>query len=315
MTTRIIIDCDTGTDDALAILYALSRPDLDVLGITTVFGNTDIAQTTRNTLQVLELVGRAGVPVARGAEHPLVGRFTQGAAWIHGRNGLADIELPIPVRRPEEASAPEFLRRQLRGAPGEITLVATGRLTNIATLLRQDPECARLVRRCVLMGGAVTAPGNVTPVAEANICGDPEAAAIVFGSGMPMTMVGLDVTMRALLSQSQIDRLARAGGRVLDVASEIAAFRLRSYRRRDPRIGGCAIHDVLAVDVVADPTVVRTQRWPVEIETKGDVTRGMTVADRRPHTTAPPNADVCVEVEADRFLERFEERMGTYRGT
>jgi len=315
MTTRILMDCDTGTDDALAIFYALSRPDLEVVGVTTVFGNTDVAQTTRNTLQILDLAGRADVPVARGAEHPLVGQFTQGAAWIHGRNGLAEVTLPAPARRPVDAPAHEFLLEQLRAAPGEITLVPTGRLTNIATLLRKAPECARLVRRCVLMGGAVAVPGNVTSVAEANIYGDPEAAAVVFDSGMPITMVGLDVTMRAILTEAQIDRLARAGGRALEVVGTVAAFRVQSYKRRDPRIGGCVIHDVLAVDVAADPTIVRTQRWRVDVETNGAHTRGMTVADRRPHTTAQPNADVGVEVDAGRFLERFEERIMTYRET
>ena len=315
MTTQILMDCDTGTDDALAILYALRHPDLDVVGVTTVFGNTDITQTTRNTLQILELAGRTDIPVASGAEHPLVGQFTQGAAWIHGRNGLGEVDLPPPSSRAVGASASEFLLRQLRAAPGEITLVPTGRLTNIAVLLRQAPECVQLIRRCVLMGGAAVAPGNVAPVAEANIYGDPEAAAVVFGSGMPITMVGLDVTMRAILTEPQIARFAQAGGRVLEVAGKIARFRAQSYMRRDPRIRGCAIHDVLAVEVAADPTIVRTQRWPVNVETRGEHTRGMTVADRRAHTTAQPSADVCVEVDAGRFLERFEERMLMHRQT
>lgn len=314
MGKRIILDCDTGTDDALAILYALSRPDLELVGVTTVFGNTDIVQTTRNTQQILELAGRDDVPVARGAEHPLVGQFQGGNPAVHGRNGLGDVELPLPRLRPVDASAVEFLLAQLGAAPGEITLIPTGRLTNIANLVRHAPESARLVAGCVFMGGAVTVPGNVTPVAEANIHGDPEAASIVFESGMPLTMVGLDVTMRAMLTPQQLERISESGGRVLRVAGEIARFRLRSYQQRNPLAGGCAIHDVLAVEVAVDPSIVQTTRWPVEIETRGTFTRGMTVADRRPSITARPNVDVCVEVDAPRFLQRFEEGLRAYRG-
>lgn len=309
---RIILDCDTGTDDAIAILYALRRPGVRLEGVTTVFGNAGVEDTTRNTLQVLELAGRPDVPVARGAAHPLTGTFVPSPHPIHGRNGLGDVELPPPRTRPVGPDAASFLIDLVRRNPGEITLVPTGRMTNIALALEQAPEIARLVRQCVLMGGAARVPGNVTAVAEANIHGDPEAARILFRSGMNITMVGLDVTMQAIFTPEHLEAMTGRGGPVLEAVRQIIAFRLQAYMRREPHLGGCAIHDPLAVEVAVDPTIVRRELLPVDVECQGELTRGMTVADRRPFTRATPNVHVCLDVDAPRFLGRLVEHIAAH---
>ncbi len=305
----VVLDVDTGIDDALAILYALYSPRLEVLGITTCFGNGDIQTTTRNTLAIVELSGIT-VPVYQGAADPLVGAWSPQAEAFHGRNGLGEALVPEPCLRPQAEGASEYLIDVINARPGEVTLVTVARLTNLAIALKSDPHLASKIRQVVVMGGAAFVGGNVTPVSEANIWGDPDAAWVVFHSGVPLTMVGLDVTMQANIYDQQVRGLdaSRPYSTVVQTALE---FYLRAYnpeapfgQRRAP------LHDPLAVAVAEDATLCTTEMWPVDIEREGTITRGMTVVDRRGWITASPNAAVCRTVDAPRFLSEFCLRLG-----
>ncbi|MCL6516404.1 nucleoside hydrolase [Alicyclobacillus sp.] len=306
--TRIILDVDTGVDDALAILYALRSPGLDVLGITTCFGNVDVDRATRNTLAVVELCG-LDVPVYRGAERPILREWTGPVPWIHGEDGLGNTALPAPRRRAESQEAASFLREAIRRHPGEVALVPVARLTNVARAFLFDPELPRLVRGVVFMGGAAFCPGNVTAVAEANVWGDPEAAEIVLQSGAPLTMVGLDVTMRARLEAHELDRLNPALPHAALVRDAVSFYMNAYEETQGVRGRWCPLHDPLAVAVAEDPTLCTTRPYPVRISCDG-ATAGMTVVDARPHADKEPNVAVCVDVDVDRFLGRFRERLG-----
>jgi inosine-uridine nucleoside N-ribohydrolase len=308
-TQKIILDVDTGVDDALAILYALAAPEIELLGITTCFGNVDVDTATENTLAVLQLVG-ADVPVYRGSSRPLLREWSGPVPWIHGDNGLGDAKLPQLRRGPEAKDAMTFIRETIRSNPGEVTLVPVARMTNIAKAFAFDPELPKLVRRVVMMGGAAFCPGNVTAVAEANIWGDPEAAEMVFASGAPITMVGLDVTMRARLTADMLARLSSErpyAGLLRDAVGFYMNAYQRDQRAEEP---WCALHDPLAVAVVADPSLCRTERYHVRVETQGLLTAGMTVVDRRADAPGEANADVCVDLDEERFLRRFCELLG-----
>ncbi|GGJ06743.1 ribosylpyrimidine nucleosidase [Alicyclobacillus cellulosilyticus] len=300
--TKIILDVDTGVDDALAVLYALASPRLEVLGLTTCFGNVDVDTATRNTLALVALSGR-DVPVYRGSEAPLLRPWSGPVPWIHGENGLGNA--PVTASgRPAEEDAVHFIRRVVREHPHEVVLVPVARLTNVAKAFLFDPELPRLVRRVVVMGGAAFCPGNVTPVAEANIWGDPEAARIVFKSGAPVTMVGLDVTMRTLLVHEQLASMAARPYRAL--VQEAVRFYMHSYYAagRVPSLS-CPLHDPLAVGVAEDPALCTVRRYAVDVETQGELTAGMTVVDARADSAAEKNVDVCVDVDAPAFLQRF----------
>jgi len=228
VSTPIVLDCDPGHDDAIALLLALASPEVALLGVTTVAGNQTLDKTTRNALRVLELAGRTEIPVAAGAERPLV-RDNRVALEVHGESGLDGPDLPEPRTAPVEEPAVDFLARTLSEAPEPVTLVPVGPLTNIALLLEARPDVIGKIERIVLMGGAI-AEGNATPAAEFNIWCDPEAAARAFGSGLEVTMVGLDVTHRALVLPEHAERL-RASGRVGEVVAELLEFYGRLHRR------------------------------------------------------------------------------------
>jgi len=305
---KMILDVDTGIDDALALLLALKSKDVELVGITTVFGNVDVERATLNTLQVVELAGRAGeVPVAKGTDRPLFRTWDGPVPHIHGSNGIGGYELPMPSQRPIEESAADFIIRQTHEQPGEITLVFVGRLTNLAIALAKDPTIAKKAKRLVLMGGALRVPGNVTPVSEANIWGDPEAAHRVFESGMPITMVGLDVTMEAVWHGEHIRQLKEQAGpglaKQVDFIENIVDFYFKAYEKQNGFYGS-PLHDPLAVAVAFDPSFCETEDWYVQIETKGELSSGATIADfRRPPEKT--NASVCVAVHRERFLEHF----------
>ncbi|MCL4496064.1 MAG: nucleoside hydrolase [Firmicutes bacterium] len=304
----VILDMDTGIDDALAILYALSSKKLRTLGITTCFGNGDIENTTRNTLAIVEL-GLSSVPVYQGASHPLVSPWESTAEAFHGPNGLGGTRIFHPTQKAEPLSALDFLRKSIEDHAHDIVLVATARLTNIASLLLAHTELTSLIKRIVVMGGAAFVPGNVTPVAEANIWGDPEAAWVVFHSGVPITMVGLDVTMQVPISDGMLSSLVPQVP-YFDVIREAVDFYLSAYNPGEPRGNRTApLHDPLAVAVAEDDSLCKTQALPVDIELSGRLTRGMTVVDRRERTTAAPNVDVAVTVDRERFLKQFAQRL------
>ncbi|MCL5970970.1 MAG: nucleoside hydrolase [Firmicutes bacterium] len=311
MTTKIpvILDVDTGIDDALAILYALFSPRLQVLGITTCFGNENVTNTTRNTLAMVEMA-QVSVSVYQGAADPLVGQWAPQAEAFHGENGLGNAPIEEPHTGAKNLSASEYLRAAILDRPGEITLVTLARLTNLAIALKNDPSLVQKIRRVVVMGGAAFVGGNVTPVSEANIWGDPDAAWVVFHSGVPITMVGLDVTMQVNISDRQVQNLdpKRPYTKVMRQALD---FYLSAYNpgvvsgtRQAP------LHDPLAVAVAEDPTLCAISDLSVDIEREGTITRGMTVVDQRGWVDLTPNVAVCRTVDAPRFLSDFCQRLG-----
>lgn len=306
----IILDCDPGVDDALAILFAVRSPGCRLLACTTVRGNVDAETGALNALRVLEAAGAGDVPVAVGCDRWLV-EPPGDARLVHGEDGLGNTFLPPPRGRPVEEHAVDLIVRLTRERPGEVVLVAVGPLTNLAVALARDPQLPRRVREVVVMGGAARCPGNVGPVAEANVAHDPEAAAAVFAAGWRLTMVGLDVTMRAVLEEEDAQRLAASDDPAGRLAARIVPHYMEFYRRVFGR-QACALHDPLAVAVALDRSLVRTVRARVEVETAGRFTRGMTVVDLRPHAPGEPNAEVCLEVEADRFKRRLLERLGAH---
>ncbi|HYZ76926.1 MAG TPA: nucleoside hydrolase [Gaiellaceae bacterium] len=297
----ILLDCDPGHDDALALLLALASPEIELLGVTAVAGNQTVEKTTANALRVLALAGREDVPVAAGAGRPLV-REPFVAAYVHGETGLDGTELPVPTARPLERHAVDFLAEHFGGA----TLVATGPLTNVALLLTRHPEARP--ERIVLMGGAI-AEGNVTPAAEFNVWADPEAARRVFTSGLDVTMVGLDVTHKALVKAQRKERL-RAAGRVGRAVAELLDFYDR-FHREVYGFDGSPIHDAVALAYAFRPDLLETRELNVEIECASELCRGRTVVDVWRRTGREPNARVAVDIDADTFLELLVERIGS----
>ena len=307
MSTPVLIDCDPGHDDAIAILLALASPELELLGVTTVSGNQTLEKTTANAIRVLDFAGRGDVPVAAGADRPLLReRFV--AAYVHGESGLDGPELPPPQARPVREHAVTFLARKLAEAPEPVTLFPVGPLTNIALLLSLHPSAGDKIERIVLMGGSIGV-GNVTPAAEFNIWADPEAAVRVFESGLDVTMIGLDVTHEALMTRADAERL-RAAGRVGRMVAELfdffSQFHLRQYGHEDS-----PIHDAVAVAYVLDPTLVATEHRHVAIETGSELCRGRTVVDLWRRTPHEPNAYVGVGIDGRRFVDLLLERIAT----
>ena len=297
----IIIDCDPGQDDAVALLLAVGDPRVNLLGVTTVGGNQSLPKVTRNARAVLEAAHARDVCVHAGSARPLVRRL-RVAAEVHGETGLDGARLPEPVRPLDEGHAVAWIIETVMARePGTVTLVALGPLTNIALAARMEPRIVERVREVVLMGGAVH-EGNASPVAEFNIATDPEAAHIVFHEAWPLTMVGLDVTHQALCTPEVQRRIAGLGS---DIASHVCGmmdFFRRAYRANrafpDP-----PVHDPCAVAYVIDPGVMEVRRCPVDIELAGIVTAGMTVADLR---GPEPDARAChTQVGVRLDVERF----------
>jgi inosine-uridine nucleoside N-ribohydrolase len=303
MPTPVIIDCDPGHDDAMALLLALGSPELDLAAVTTVAGNQTIQKVTANAIRVLDVVSEHAIPVAAGAHRALV-YPARVAAEVHGETGLDGPDLPPPSRPPEPLHAVALQARLLRDRPH--TLAAIGPLTNIALLLALHPELEPRIERLVIMGGGV-AGGNVTPAAEFNIWADPEAAARVFASELDITMVGLDVTHRALFSAERAEAL-RAEGRAGAVVADLHEF----YRRFHLEIYGhdsVPVHDALAVAHLIRPDLLRTEELPVVIDTGLGPGRGQTIVDTLRRTGAPANARVALDVDADGFIDLLCERI------
>jgi pyrimidine-specific ribonucleoside hydrolase len=280
MPTDVILDVDTGVDDALALLFAAAHPDLRLRAVSCVAGNTGIDRVVRNTLTVLETAGRTDVPVARGADRALL-RGVKDAHYIHGTDGLGDLNLDPPVTAAADVHAVELLRRTITAHDG-ITVIALAPMTNLALLLRTYPELAERIGRIVFMGGSVGV-GNTTTAAEFNIWHDPEAAAVVVDSGVPLTMYGLDVFYQVTVDTKGIERLLAAGLSAASLAGRLLEGRI-GYGGKEIRIpdpdGGC-IGDAGAVCAVADPDGLRTAPLPVHISLSNGPTRGMTLVDTR----------------------------------
>jgi inosine-uridine nucleoside N-ribohydrolase len=318
---KVIIDTDPGTDDAMAILLALNSPELEVKALTVVAGNVVVEQGLANALELVSLAGRCDVPVAKGASHPLVQKLVT-AEFFHGAMGLGNIELPAPTCQADASFAPDLIIRLVHEYPHEITLVPVGPLTNVALALRKDPSIVPLVKEVVMMGGAICG-GNASAAAEANIYNDPEAARAVFEAGWPLTMVGLDVTEKTLFTRVDLNRLARTRGRQNDFAVGVLSFMVELASKLGA--DGTPMYDPLAVGAVIDRNLITTQDMRVEIETRGEFTRGETVASR--HNSSDhrvlrgeryvidgvekvhPNVHVAVESDSKRFIELFISRL------
>jgi inosine-uridine nucleoside N-ribohydrolase len=285
----IVIDCDPGHDDAIAIMLALGSPEVEIRAVTTVSGNASLHHTTANAIRVLDHVGRSDIPVAAGADRPLI-RDPYVPGDVHGETGLEGIDLPPPSRPPVEAHAVDVLAEVAASSARPVTLVAIGPLTNIAIFAARHPEAAAALERVVIMGGSIGL-GNVTPAAEFNIWGDPEAARRVFTSGLDVTMVGLDVTHKALFTGEQNERL-RPRGRAAKLAAEMVDF----YRRSHPRIGGTPIHDAVAVAQVVRPGLLTLEHCHVEVDC-GPVSRGRTLVDLRGVAGREPNVHVATDID------------------
>ena len=296
----LILDCDPGHDDALAIIVALARPELELLAVTTVAGNASLDATTRNALRVLTLVGRTDIPVAAGAAGPLV-RPLHVASNVHGASGLEGADLPDPAFAPRSEGAIELIRSVLLEASEPVTIAAVGPLTNVALLIRTHPELLERIAGFRIMGGAIT-EGNTTASAEFNIWQDPEAASIVFDSGRPIALMTLDVTHQALFGAADVARLDALGTRVGSVFADLLRYFSRFHAERYGW-DGSPIHDAVAVAHLALPDLVRTVAYRVDVETTSELTRGRTVVDLHGLTGRPPNVEVGVGIDRARFID------------
>jgi pyrimidine-specific ribonucleoside hydrolase len=316
----VLLDVDPGTDDALAILLALSSPELSVEAITVVAGNVDVDTGLRNALQLVELAGRSDIPVARGAEAPMVGQLVT-STHVHGKTGLGNIKLPPPSTKPYAGGAVDLIVKKIEEHPGRLILIPVGPLTNIALALKLRPDLIADIKEIVLMGGSITG-GNITPAAEFNIYNDPEAADMVFHSGVPIVMVGLDVTEKTVLKPKDMEGISKNASQ----ANKLV-WGLTDYHLTERGAAGLTMHDPLAVGVAIDPSFVHTESLHVGVETHGEKTRGETIAARKGfmlefkeghgvrtvvgRTELKPNTKVCVEVDADRFIRFFVQRVLT----
>jgi pyrimidine-specific ribonucleoside hydrolase len=299
----VIMDVDTGVDDAMAIILAWSRRDkLDLLGITTVAGNLPLTRTTRNTLAVTELCGALDVPVAAGADKPLFIPL-HTAEEVHGAVGLGNVVFPDPKKQAVKEHAVAFLRRRISENPEPVTLIPVGPLTNIALLLLSCPEVKKNIEKIILMGGAAFR-GNESVVAEFNIAVDPEAARIVFESGIPLVMCGLDVTMKALVFPEEIEAIRNSGSAVGGFCAGILDYYLKAALRYKDALGGCAVHDAAAVCYALYPEMFTGRRGHITVDLDGVHTRGCTATDLRDSLPdEKKNATVVLDIDRKRFVD------------
>ena len=319
MTKSILFDTDPGVDDAMALLFALASPEIDVVGLTTIFGNVHTATATENALRLLDFAGRDDIPVAHGADRPLHVPLDYVADFVHGVDGFGDIKTPLPAssRQPVDGSAAQFIVETIMARPGEITLVPVGPLTNMALALALEPRIAENVAEVVVMGGAATVNGNVNPAAEANIHHDPHAADRVFTAPWPVTMVGLDVTMQTVMTQDYLASLR--GSRFGDFVWQATRF-YQQFHERYHSMAAIHTHDPSAIAYVIDPSLFVTTRGSLRVLTEG-IAMGQTLLDRRRGEgyelnawSNLPEVNVCVEVESEQLLALYKERIGKSGG-
>jgi inosine-uridine nucleoside N-ribohydrolase len=321
---RVIIDTDPGTDDAFALMLAMQSPELKIEARTAVAGNVPLELTLPNALRMVEICGRTDIPVAGGATGPLIRKLVT-AAYAHGENGLGGVDFPAPKTKPVAEDAADLIVRLVRQYPGEITLVPLGPLTNIALALRSAPELAQMVPQIVLMGGSLSG-GNTTPSAEFNFYVDPEAAAMVFDSGIPITMVGLDVTHKIELTEERLRRLEANTNSVSKAAARIARSLMETFKKSGYPEEWLHLNDPLVVGALLDPAILTLEDYRVEIETRGTFTAGESVGFKK-HSdrasaplqgidTAPatkdfhPNCKVATKVDVPRFFDLLISRLG-----
>ncbi len=296
----IILDCDPGHDDAIAILLAAASPAVDLRAVTTTFGNCSMEDATRNALRVLTLAGATDIPVARGAETSLRGDAELGN-YVHGRSGLDGPDLPEPAFGASDLAAAELIERVVGASDAPVTLVATGPITNIATVLERGRVDRARIAEILFMGGSVDR-GNHTPTAEFNAFADPEALAAVLGSGLPVRMVGLNLTHQALATPAVVDRMRAMDHRVGRIAAEWMGFFGSSYRAIWA-FDSPPVHDPCTIAVLISPELIRWRRCFVAVETAGEWTRGTTVVDLHDRYRRVPNAEVAMELDADGYWD------------
>ncbi len=312
MPIKMLFDTDPGVDDAMALLLALASPEIELVGVTTVFGNHGTEQTTRNAVRVLEAAGRTEVPVVAGAAVPLVRPKRGHVSFIHGADGLGGDRPDHDDRRGLDwpGAAPGFIVDMARLHPGELTLVAVGPLTNLALAVQLEPRLPSLVKQVVVMGGAVDVAGNASPVAEANIISDPEGAKRALGAGWPLVMAGLDVTLKTQMSAAYLRDMAATGTPAAAFIDRIVPVYFNFYTEM-VGLPGLPTHDPSAIAYVLDPSLFQVERVRLHVETEGRCA-GQTVADRRRRNPWAdlPEVDVCVGVDSEPLLRLFRERIG-----
>lgn len=299
---KAIIDTDPGVDDAMAIFFAASCPEIELIGLTSVYGNVPVEMGTRNALHLVEMIGRP-IPVAQGMDRPLRGRSWEPVFWIHGEQGFGAMPAPSPQGRAVESHAVDFLIDQAKRHKGELVVFPIGPLTNIAAAIERDPDFARNVARIVIMGGVVRARGNVTPFAEANIYNDPDAAQIVLGSGAETVLVGLDVTDRTSVTKEDFAALAERSPKFGGFLAAISDFYIDIYLERGAR--GCSLHDPAAVIAALRPDLFRMEEGDVEVQLEGERLGQTVLGPRRAQRTS-----VSIEAQFDKVVDVFIEGIG-----
>ncbi|MCI1832469.1 MAG: nucleoside hydrolase [Bifidobacterium sp.] len=308
---KLILDLDTGIDDTLAISYALGSPEVELIGIAGTYGNVQLAQGLRNDLAITDLLGHPEIKAYPGLTHASTKdsfSVQKVSAFIHGENGIGDVTIPDSKRSPETEPAVDFIIDAVKTYGKDLTYVPTGPMTNIAAALRKAPEIAQQIGRIVLMGGALTVCGNVSPWSEANISQDPDAANELFRSGAPVTMIGLDVTLQTLLTYRQTGRWRELGTTAGAFLADMTDFYIKAYETTAPKLGGCGLHDPLAVGVAVDPTLVTTLPMNMKVDVEGP-TRGRTIGDNDRLNDPVKTMQVAVGVDVDRFLHEFMTRI------
>ena len=309
---KMILDLDTGVDDALAIAYALADPEVDLIGIVSSYGNNLLDVCAENSLKLLELLGHTDIPVFKGLPHSCTTDHfdvMQVSKDIHGDNGIGDVELPAPSRALEEQSGVDFYIEAAHKYCKDLIIIPTGPMTNLAAALKKDPEIADLIGNVTFMGGALTVEGNVTPVAEANINQDPKAADEVMKSNLPLTMVGLDVTLRTLLTKNETKQWRELGTASGKAFADITDFYIDAYYNLDIDKRGCALHDPLAVGVGIDPSFVSTISLFMKVVYQEGPYYGRTIGDNAKLNDPNPNVKVAVNVDKERYLKAFMDRL------
>lgn len=304
---RIIIDTDPGVDDALTILLALASPEIQLEALTVTHGNVTVEKGTRNALAVLELLDASHIPVARGTSLPLVGPLL-ASDHVHGASGLGAANLPVPGAKPVLQHAIDYLIERFLAEPGEISLFAIGPLTNVALAIRKEPRFVQAVRELVIMGGAIREGGNITPQAEFNIYADPHAAHVVFHSGIPITLIPLDVTHKCMLHTIKIDQLKKSDSSVSHFIVDSTADYIH-FTENKTGIPGCALHDPLTLATVIAPELLTLEEHYVDVDISGGPSTGSTFADFYHTTGKPANIKVALDVRGEEFVDLFLRRM------
>lgn len=310
---KMILDLDTGIDDALALAYALADQDCDLIGIIGSYGNVLVEQGTQNSLDLLALLGASNVPVYEGLSHSsTTSNFAVQpvSARIHGNNGIANLKIKHTPKKIEKQSGVDFLIEAIHKYQKDLLLVPTGPLTNLAAAIKKDPTITKLIGHVTLMGGALTVPGNVSPVSEANIHQDPEAADEVFKSDIPLTMVGLDVTTRTLLTRNETQIWRNLHTKAGEVYADLVDYYIDAYKQTNPHLGGCALHDPLAVAAALEPNLLQTVYLNIKVDTIVPF-EGRTIGDEARLNIPATTTQAAINVDVLRFITKFMERLTT----